>query len=120
MLSIGFNEYNDHHVYPLFLDNLQIGDITINKYPNQNIFVIFGINLYDEYQGKGYFPQFLNILEEKAKQEKFKFIVLQWVTPNKIQSLKNRGYKEISLEEKKKLKIINKADEIDLIKEINP
>ncbi len=114
-LKIGFNERNFHKVYPLYLKDMKIGDVTINT--NKNIFIIFDITIYDDYRGNYYFPQFLNILEEKAREEAYDFILLQWVKKDKIQSLKNMGYKELSLQEKNKLTNSEK-DELYVIKDL--
>ena len=90
MLYIDLEKENFHHTYGIYLGQTRIGDVTINK--EKTRYTIFSFTLYDEFRGKGYFPQLLQILENRAKEEGFKFMKLDWIEPSKVDSLKARGY----------------------------
>ena len=107
-LKVGFNEGNFHNVYPLYLKDIMIGDVTINKNNNKKVFIVYDIHISEEYRGNYYFPQFLNILEEKAKDEGFDFILLQWINIDKMDSLKNKRFRELSSQEKHNLTNLEK------------
>lgn len=93
MLSIGFEEMNSGGVCPLKLNNNKIGEVTIgNRDANRESYQIIHIVIYEKHKGNYYFPKFLKIIEKHAKSEGFKIIELFDVFPDKIESLKKRGY----------------------------
>jgi len=93
MLSIGFEEMNSGGVCPLKLNNDKIGEVTLgNKDANRVKYQITHIIINDEQKGNYYFPKFLEIIEKRAKSKGFKIMELFDVLPEKIESLKKRGY----------------------------
>ena len=106
MLRIGFDKYNFHSVYPMYLDDKRVGGVTINKTAVN--YTVYDFTIYPEYRGNYYAPKLLQILENQSKLEGFKFIKLQWIHHDKIASLSNKGYK---------LSCIGK-EEISVVKEL--
>lgn len=122
ILRIGWDEKQFHMRYPLYLDDKVIGFIESKVEEAESAIVLHVIELYEPYQHKGYFPDFLNQIEEDGKKRGLRFVIVKWIKPvEKVDFYLRRGFRRLEPYEHIKFSIpakSNDGEEVSVIKEI--
>ena len=102
-------------VYPIKLNDIQIGVITVNKYQDKQLLCVFNVHIPEmKNRGKDYFPKAIKYLEEYGKENDFKYIILSWIKLKYVDSWKKRGFRLVTPEEYEFFPIQKDDEEMNL------
>lgn len=104
ILKIGWDEREFYHQHGVYLNEEKIGFIQINI--EEDAIILFNIEIGEQYRGKGYFPQILELIAAKGKDDGLSYMIVQWLTPpEKLSSLEKRGFKRLEVNESRRFHV---------------